>query len=155
MSELREGLFLPQNLDGAPVLFGAFWSLWREEKFFECHEVLEDLWRQTPGDERWFYNALIHCAVAIYQHRRGNSVGAARQYIRARVKIAPFGARFGGVQIEPLLAAVQNEIANSLEALTERQTAQLISLEEHLHSKLAKHFPAGHFTGKWEEWYGR
>lgn len=109
----------------APELYRQFWQLWREEQFFACHEVLEALWRSVPGAERWFYNGLLHCAVAIYQHRRGNGVGAARQLARAQAKLAPFRPLYYGVDVDSLLAGVERALTDSLAQLSPHQRAQL------------------------------
>lgn len=65
-----------------------FLQFWQEEKYFECHEVLEPLWLASTGDTRWRYNGLIHCAVALHQHRRENWFGMARQWLRAGAKLS-------------------------------------------------------------------
>lgn len=109
----------------APELYRQFWQLWSEERFFACHEVLEALWGATPSSERWFYNGLLHGAVAIYQHRSGNAVGAARQLARAQAKLAPFRPVYYEVDIDAFLAGVERALADSLENLSGKQRAQL------------------------------
>lgn len=45
--------------------------------YFECHEVLEEFWKEQPNHSRedhWV--GLIQIAVALYHHRRGNFNGA-------------------------------------------------------------------------------
>jgi uncharacterized protein len=44
--------------------------------FFEAHETLEDLWRETSGPLRLFYQGLIQLAVALYHLSNGNRRGA-------------------------------------------------------------------------------
>lgn len=120
----------------APSQLHEFWELWQNEEFFACHEVLEELWRQTAEPKRRFYNGLIHAAVAIYQHRRGNKVGAARQWVRAQVKLAPFVPAYDDVNVESLLRAVETEIAPSLRRLNEIEERQLAELRRDLSWKL-------------------
>ena len=116
----------------APPQLLTFWELWQCEEFFACHEVLEDLWRQTTGPRRTFYNGLIHAAVAMYQQRRGNAVGAARQMVRAQVKLAPFVPEFDDVDVESLLRLVEAEIAPSLRRLTENEAQKVETLRRDL-----------------------
>ena len=116
----------------AAVLYREFWKLWGEERFFACHEVLEGLWRETTGPQRLFYNGLIHCAVAIYQHRRGNAVGAVRQLARARIKLQDFRPRHYEVDVDALLSGVEDAIASSLSTLDEKQRTHLATLEQSL-----------------------
>jgi len=134
--------FSPPSIpDGAPELYREFWRLWHEEKFFACHEVLEALWRVTPGAQRLFYNGLIHCAVAIYQHRRGNAVGAARQLLRAQVKLQRFRPAYYEVDIDGLLASVECVVAPSVSALSASQQAQLRELRRSLEERIERQFP--------------
>ncbi|SDN84331.1 hypothetical protein SAMN04487897_105121 [Paenibacillus sp. yr247] len=47
--------------------------------YFECHEVMEEFWKEHPGDERSrTYVALIQIAVGMYHIRRGNRTGAVK-----------------------------------------------------------------------------
>jgi predicted metal-dependent hydrolase len=117
-----------------------FWELWREEKFFECHEVLEELWKRTETIEKWFYSGLINAAVAIYQHRRGNVYGACRQLLRAQVKLHPFAPRHRGVDIETLLRSIEDEIASSLAQLSTSQRAQQPALRQSIQQRMARDF---------------
>lgn len=133
----------PENLPDTPIEYSMFWDLWREERFFECHEVLEELWKRTKTRERWFYNGLIHCAVSIYQHRRGNALGACRQLLRAQVKLLPFAPQFRGVEIWLLLAFVENEIALSLSQISEMQRASWTSLRTQIEERMARDFLNG------------
>lgn len=118
---------LPQS---APHEYSCFWQLWQEEKFFECHEVLEDLWRATVGPKRLFYNGLIHCAVALYQQRRGNGWGAMRQLRRAQVKLEAFRPFYEGVNIDELLDWMTRALSPCANELSESQRKQLLLLEE-------------------------
>lgn len=47
--------------------------------FFECHEIMEEYWKEHPDDPRSStYVGLIQIAVAMYHHRRGNIPGAVK-----------------------------------------------------------------------------
>ncbi len=98
----------------SPPDLAEFWRLWREEKFWACHEALETVWRRESGPRKLFLQGLIHCAVAVFQHRNGNATGAARQIMRAAVKLERFRPHFDGVDIGQLLGGVAGEIAQSL-----------------------------------------
>lgn len=89
------------------------------------------------GPQRAWYNGLIHAAVAIYQHRRGNTVGAARQWVRAQVKLAPFAPEFDDVDVEALLRAVETEISPSLRRLSENEARRVEKLRCDLSRKLS------------------
>ena len=125
----------------APREYSQFWELWREENFFECHEVLEGLWRATPDESRVFLNGLIHAAVAIYQHRCGNAEGAARQLVRAREKLRFPPPIYARVDAKKLLRAVEIELEGSLRVLAPPQKERLAQLQRTVKQRLARHAP--------------
>ena len=75
-----------------------------EGKYFEAHEVLEDVWRAAETAERDFFQGLVHIAVAWYQAGRGNRVGCERQLEKAVRRLAPFAPEHRGVDLAGLLA---------------------------------------------------
>lgn len=51
--------------------------LYNERKYWECHEVLEDLWAEDTSDNaRYVYWAIIQVATALYHYENQNLVGA-------------------------------------------------------------------------------
>jgi predicted metal-dependent hydrolase len=47
--------------------------------YFECHEILEEYWKEAPKPERrQIWVGLIQLAVGLYHQRRGNFSGAAK-----------------------------------------------------------------------------
>jgi hypothetical protein len=58
--------------------------------FFEAHETLEDLWRETSGPLRLFYQGLIQLAVALYHLSNGNRRGALNLLSKGLDKLTPF-----------------------------------------------------------------
>ncbi|MFD2612118.1 DUF309 domain-containing protein [Paenibacillus gansuensis] len=50
-----------------------------DRDYFECHEVLEEFWKEHPEDARSeLWVGLIQLAVAMYHERRGNCKGAVK-----------------------------------------------------------------------------
>ncbi|MGG3803085.1 DUF309 domain-containing protein [Metabacillus fastidiosus] len=48
-----------------------------DRDYFECHEVLEEHWKEAPPSERKdYWVGLIQIAVGLYHQRRGNFKGA-------------------------------------------------------------------------------
>lgn len=82
-------------------------ELIRAGEYFAAHEVLEDEWRAAPGEERDFLQGLVHVAVAWYQAGRGREVGCARQLAKARRRLEPYAPLHRGVELAPLLAALE------------------------------------------------
>jgi predicted metal-dependent hydrolase len=65
-------------------------ALFNHGEYFECHEVLEEAWTPERGPRRLFLQSLIHIAVGLYHHTRGNPVGAVRQLRKGLRKLAPY-----------------------------------------------------------------
>jgi hypothetical protein len=86
------------------------------QDYFEAHEVWEDLWAESHGDERRFYQGLIQAAVGLFHFSNGNLGGAVKLYRTSREYMEPCGSPFLGLDtadfwrqmqrcFEPLLAA--------------------------------------------------
>jgi uncharacterized protein len=65
-------------------------ALFNHGAYFECHEVLEEAWTPERGERRLFLQSLIHVAVGLYHHTRGNPAGAQRQLRKALRKLAHY-----------------------------------------------------------------
>ena len=131
----RGHLPFPPPSEHAPDM-AEFWELWREEKFWSCHEALEAVWLEAPEPRKRFLNGLIHGAAATFQHRRGNAVGAARQLLRAKVKLEPFRPVYEKLGVTEFLAGIEREIAPSLQQLTTSQRQASGVLETRLRLEL-------------------
>jgi hypothetical protein len=73
--------------------------LFNEQGFFEAHEVWEDLWSESHGEERRFYQGLIQAAVGLCHFSNGNLGGAVKLYRSSRDYMNALGARFLGLDI--------------------------------------------------------
>jgi predicted metal-dependent hydrolase len=63
-------------------------QLFNDHDFFQCHEVLEELWTKEVGPRRLFLQALIHLAVGFYHYGRANPAGASSQLKKGIHKLA-------------------------------------------------------------------
>ena len=75
--------------------------------FFECHDTLEEVWSGLRGAPRDFFQGLIQAAVAFYHLGNGNRGGARSVLGRSLGRLERFPARYGGVELEPLRAALR------------------------------------------------
>ncbi len=62
--------------DPPPPQLAEFVALYRAGRFFDAHEVLEEVWRRSDELPMRFLQGLIQWAVAFEHHRRGNAHGA-------------------------------------------------------------------------------
>ena len=66
-------------------------SLFNEERFWESHEILEQFWRTSSGQEREAIQGLILTAAAFVHHQRGEDKVCLSVLERAREKIPSTG----------------------------------------------------------------
>src|SRR5262245_9281872 len=85
-------------------------DLFNAREFYECHEVLEDVWRCTQGEERFFLQALIHFAVGFYHHEQGNQMGAQRQLRKGLRKFAGYLPAFQDINTATLYSEIQSAL---------------------------------------------
>lgn len=80
-------------------------QLFNDGEYFECHEVLEDLWRPMQGPRRLFLQGVIHFAVALYHYQQNNLPGARRQLRKGLKKLAGYLPEFESVDTAALYRA--------------------------------------------------
>lgn len=72
----------------------------RERDYFECHEVLEELWLREGRS--LLYQGLLQVAVGLYHHRNGNLSGALKLFNGALQKLAPYPPDSLGIDLGKL-----------------------------------------------------
>jgi hypothetical protein len=73
MTKYHYGQFGPEHLENTRE--GVL--LFNQQKYWECHEVLEDHWLEGRGDNaRYVYWAIIQVAAAMIHYRDSNLTGA-------------------------------------------------------------------------------
>ncbi|HKA08192.1 MAG TPA: DUF309 domain-containing protein [Gemmataceae bacterium] len=83
-------------------------------EFFEAHEVWEDLWHDTPGPDRRFFQGLIQAAVAVYHANNGNARGARRLFHSGRQYMSGYAARHFGLDVLTFWAGLERALADFL-----------------------------------------
>lgn len=81
--------------------------LFNEEEFFDCHDVLEELWSETQGEEKKFIQGLIQAAVALFHFGNENFGGAKKLYISSRKLLDLYGDDYMGLQLGRFLTDFQ------------------------------------------------
>ncbi|MFZ1119833.1 MAG: DUF309 domain-containing protein [Candidatus Binataceae bacterium] len=81
-------------------------ELFNAGRFFDCHEVWEEVWKRASGAEKLFYQGMIQAAVAILHAQRGNPRGARSTWDKARAKLEPLPAEHMGIALAELRDAV-------------------------------------------------
>lgn len=79
--------------------------LFNEGDFFECHEVMEELWLQTPPSDAYrdLYKGVIQAAAALYQFERGILSGALGLFQTATVYLGRYRPAALGLDVDKLI----------------------------------------------------
>ncbi|HUU44352.1 MAG TPA: DUF309 domain-containing protein [Acidobacteriota bacterium] len=70
-------------------------------RYFEAHDIWEELWHALRGPDRRYLQALIHLAVGAYHHENHNDKGARSQWQKALAKLDPYPDPHWGVATIP------------------------------------------------------
>lgn len=77
--------------------------LFNEEDFFECHDVLEELWSETIGPEKRFYQGLIQLSISLFHFGNENFGGAIKLYDTSRKYLEDYRPEYLGIHVDQLL----------------------------------------------------
>jgi predicted metal-dependent hydrolase len=96
----------------APAGFEEAIAQFNSWRFYDCHETLEDIWRETgpKGDDSTlanFYQGLIKAAAGYHHLLRGNYAGVMKVLGDAPRLLAPYRPETMGVDVESLVVAVE------------------------------------------------
>ena len=93
--------------DELPEQYREGLRLFNDEEFFECHDVLEELWSETVGAERKFLQGLIQASIALFHFGNENFGGAKKLYLSAIKNLDPHGDEFMGIKLGEFLQDFQ------------------------------------------------
>ena len=79
--------------------------LFNKKEYFECHEVIEDLWLATPSDDRYrdLYKGVIQAAASLYQHDRGIHTGAKGLHRSSVAYLEKYRPKALGLNVDKLI----------------------------------------------------
>jgi pSer/pThr/pTyr-binding forkhead associated (FHA) protein len=86
VNDRLKGLYPREYLEGI-VHFNA-------GRYFEAHEIWEEIWLRSGGQDKVFYQMLIQSAVGMYHFERNNWVGARGMHRRVVEKLAALPREF-------------------------------------------------------------
>ena len=79
--------------------------------FFECHDCWEELWMDTIGHDKLFYQGMIQVAVGYYHASHGNFTGARSLFDKALPKLRPYAPLHRRVDLATLLPVFETHAA--------------------------------------------
>lgn len=87
-------------------LFQRGLDCFNQRHFFECHEVLEEIWLEESEEEKPFYQGLIQLAAAFHHFQKGNLRGALSLLRAGADKLRRYPPHYHGINLATLLAAL-------------------------------------------------
>ena len=87
--------------------------------FFEAHEVWEELWADTQGPPRRFYQGLIQVAVCLHHFGNGNIRGAKKVYYGSAGYLEPYRPKHMGLDLDKFLAEMKACFTDVIESREE------------------------------------
>jgi len=112
--------------------------LYNQREFYTAHEFFEDVWRQTPGDTREFFRALLQICAGYYRLTQNRSEAAKKLFSRALYWLQPFPKHHLGFDIifirghiEALIEAISSNMPSEsiLEALFQPLYSAFINID--------------------------
>ena len=84
-------------------------ELFNQGEYFECHEVIEALWLETPSEDpyRDLYKGVIQAAAAIYQFERGILSGAISLFETSVKYLEAYKPEALGLKVTPMIQGLQ------------------------------------------------
>ena len=92
--------------------------------FFEAHDTWEELWRETSGPDKLFYQGLIQTAVGFYHLSNKNYKGACSQFGKAISKLEQYRPTYHGLETQQILDRLRL-CSSDAERLRNGETFQL------------------------------
>jgi hypothetical protein len=96
----------PEHMTDEEVLSKAR-VLFNNERYWECHEVLEGIWRQKQGGEKRLLQGIILVCAAMVHHQKGEEAVALSVLNRAARLLDFPSDEYGGINLSRLRQDVQ------------------------------------------------
>jgi len=94
-------------------------------RYFDAHEVWEEIWLHESGDTKVFYQMLIQAAVGLHHYERGNERGASGMRDNVVEKLSRLPAVFMSLDLvefsDAFKAYISEPIEADAEAMIEKQ----------------------------------
>lgn len=100
-------LYPPEYLQGI--------ELFNAGQYYECHEVLEDIWVTACGQEKLFYQGLIMAAVALYDYEVERFGAARTMHRKAKQRLAQLPDQFMSLDVKAFIQQLDTFFAFTVE----------------------------------------
>ncbi len=112
-------------------------QLFDDGRYLAAHELFEELWEETEGQESDFFKGLIQAAIALHHFEAGNLDGAAKLYSGHRRCLSSYLPTHAGLDLQRFLAEMQA----FLRPVVERQPGARVLFEREQRPRLVPASP--------------
>ncbi|UUO04845.1 DUF309 domain-containing protein [Blastopirellula sp. J2-11] len=103
--------------------------LFNDCEYFEAHDVWEELWADSSGEVREFYQGLIQTAVCLHHFVNENTRGAVKLFHSSRNYLGKYRPEYLGLDLELLFTEMEN-CCREIVASTETYPVGVIDVEK-------------------------
>jgi predicted metal-dependent hydrolase len=82
-------------------------EMFNSRRFFDAHEVWEEIWLASPEPRRTFLQGVIQIAAAYHHYLRGNRDGACSLLNAGLRRLGAFPARYHDIELDALRVAAR------------------------------------------------
>ena len=97
------------------------------QRYFEAHEVWEEMWRAGHGSLRPLYQGLIHAAVGLHHLSKENRAGGKAQLEKALAKLDLYPPETAAIEVGQLrvdLRHILNDLGGKHDRITIRYVVE-------------------------------
>ena len=84
-------------------------------RYFEAHEIWEEIWLGSSGDTKLFYQMLIQAAVGLHHYERGNARGGRGMHKRVVEKLQLLPSFYMSLDLADFSEQFRNFFADLIE----------------------------------------
>lgn len=88
-----------------PVQFLQFIEKFNAGEYYECHDLLEEIWMEDKSDK--FLQGLLQLSVGLYHLEYGNVKGARWMFGNARKYLSRYEPLHGGLHVSEIIRYIQ------------------------------------------------
>lgn len=127
-------------------------ALFNARKFFQAHEVWEELWLLETGPEKTFLQGMIQVAAALHHYSRGNRRGTKSLLAAGALKLRLIPENYCGLALDKFRVEVERwgQLLDAGNDRGLRQTPKIHAVRPSSHKKKAE----GKLSGR-EDWPAR
>lgn len=88
-------------------------KLFNDHDYFSAHDFFENMWNETDGNKKLFFQGLVQISVGCFHIVCGNIKGAASQLSKSKSKLKKFSPEYLNVNVDKLLkdiTVIENQI---------------------------------------------